>query len=52
MKVNFYLDKPYNPEIVPEKVKRELSKVGGKKEKPSREILEPIAHCAVPFLFT
>ena len=32
MKVNFYLDKPYNPDISPEKVKQELAKVGGKKK--------------------
>lgn len=34
MKVNFYLDKPYNPDISPEKVKQELAKVGGKKKFP------------------
>jgi site-specific recombinase XerD len=32
MKVNFYLDKPYNPEIKPEKIKIELNKVEGKKK--------------------
>ena len=32
MKVNFYLDKPYNPDIAPEKVKQELAKIGGKKK--------------------
>jgi site-specific recombinase XerD len=41
MKVNFYLDKPYNPEIVPEKVKRELSKVGGKKKNLPEKFWNP-----------
>ena len=41
MKVNFYLDKPYNPEIAPEKVKRELSKVGGKKKNLPEKFWNP-----------
>lgn len=52
MKVNFYLDKPYNPDISPEKVKQELAKVGGKKKNLAQKVLESIAHCTVSLLFT
>lgn len=41
MKVNFYLDKPYNPDISPEKVKQELSKVGGKKKNLAQKFWNP-----------
>lgn len=41
MKVNFYLDKPYNPDISPEKVKQELAKVGGKKKNLAQKFWNP-----------
>lgn len=41
MKVNFYLDKPYNPDIEPEKVKQELTKVGGKKKNLAQKFCNP-----------
>ena len=41
MKVNFYLDKPYNPDISPEKVKQELAKVGGKKKNLAQKLWNP-----------
>ena len=41
MKVNFYLDKPYNPDISPEKVKLELAKVGGKKKNLAQKFWNP-----------
>lgn len=41
MKVNFYLDKPYNPDIPPEKVKQELAKVGGKKKNLAQKFWNP-----------
>lgn len=41
MKVNFYLDKPYNPDISPEKVKQELAKVGGKKKNFAQKFWNP-----------
>lgn len=41
MKVNFYLDKPYNPDISPEKVKKELAKVGGKKKNLAQKFWNP-----------
>lgn len=41
MKVNFYLDKPYNPDISPEKVKQELTKVGGKKKNLAQKFWNP-----------
>lgn len=41
MKVNFYLDKPYNPDISPEKVKQELVKVGGKKKNLAQKFWNP-----------
>ncbi|MCS2507549.1 site-specific integrase [Phocaeicola vulgatus] len=41
MKVNFYLDKPYNPDISPEKVKQELAKVGGKKKNLAQKFRNP-----------
>ena len=41
MKVNFYLDKPYNPDISPEKVKQELAKVGGNKKNLSIKFWNP-----------
>lgn len=41
MKVNFYLDKPYNPDISPEKVKQELAKVGGKKKILAQKFWNP-----------
>jgi len=39
--VNFYLDKPYNPDISPEKVKQELAKVGGKKKNLAQKFWNP-----------
>ena len=41
MKGNFYLDKPYNPDISPEKVKQELAKVGGKKKNLAQKFWNP-----------
>lgn len=41
MKVNFYLDKPYNPDISLEKVKQELAKVGGKKKNLAQKFWNP-----------
>lgn len=41
MKVNFYLDKPCNPDISPEKVKQELAKVGGKKKNLAQKFWNP-----------
>lgn len=41
MKVNFYLDKPYNPDFSPEKVKQELAKVGGKKKNLAQKFWNP-----------
>ena len=41
MKVNFYLDKPYNPDISPEKVKQEMAKVGGKKKNLAQKFWNP-----------
>lgn len=41
MKVNLYLDKPYNPDISPEKVKQELAKVGGKKKNLAQKFWNP-----------
>ena len=41
MKVNFYLDKPYNPDISPEKVKQELAKVGGKNKNLAQKFWNP-----------
>lgn len=41
MKVNFYLDKPYNSDISPEKVKQELAKVGGKKKNLAQKFWNP-----------
>ena len=41
MKVNFYLDKPYNPDISPEKVKQELAKVGRKKKNLAQKFWNP-----------
>lgn len=41
MKVNFYLDKPYNPEIKPEKIKLELNKVEGKKKNLATRFWNP-----------
>ena len=41
MKVNYYLDKPYNPDISPEKVKQELAKVGGKKKNLAQKFWNP-----------
>lgn len=41
MKVNFYLDKPYSPDISPEKVKQELAKVGGKKKNLAQKFWNP-----------
>lgn len=41
MKVYFYLDKPYNPDIAPEKVKQELAKVGGKKKNLTQKFWNP-----------
>lgn len=41
MNVNFYLDKPYNPDISPEKVKQELAKVGGKKKNLAQKFWNP-----------
>lgn len=41
MKVNFYLDKPYNPDIATEKVKQELVKVGGKKKNLAQKFWNP-----------
>jgi integrase len=41
MKVNFYLDKRYNPDISPEKVKQELAKVGGKKKNLAQKFWNP-----------
>lgn len=41
MKVNFYLDKPYNHDISPEKVKQELAKVGGKKKNLAQKFWNP-----------
>lgn len=41
MKVNFYLDKPYNPDISPEKVKQKLAKVGGKKKNLAQKFWNP-----------
>lgn len=41
MKVNFYLDKPYNPDISHEKVKQELAKVGGKKKNLAQKFWNP-----------
>lgn len=41
MKVNFYLDKPYNPDISPEKVKQESAKVGGKKKNLAQKFWNP-----------
>ncbi|MEI5985931.1 tyrosine-type recombinase/integrase [Sphingobacterium sp. PU5-4] len=41
MKVNFYLDKPYNPHIAPEKIKHELAKVGGKKKNLAQKFWNP-----------
>ena len=41
MKVNFYLDKPYNPDISPEKVKQELAKDGGKKKNLAQKFWNP-----------
>lgn len=41
MKVNFYLDKPYNPDISPEKVKQELAKIGGKKKNLAQKFWNP-----------
>lgn len=41
MKVNFYLDNPYNPDISPEKVKQELAKVGGKKKNLAQKFWNP-----------
>lgn len=39
--MNFYLDKPYNPDISPEKVKQELAKVGGKKKNLAQKFWNP-----------
>ena len=39
--MNFYLDKPYNPDISPEKVKQELAKVGGKKKNLAQKFWYP-----------
>lgn len=39
--MNFYLDKPYNPDISPEKVKQELAKVGGKKKNIAQKFWNP-----------
>lgn len=41
MKVNFYLDKPYNPSVSPEKIKQELAKVGGKKKNLAPKFWNP-----------
>ena len=41
MKVNFYLDKPYNPDISPEKVKQESATVGGKKKNLAQKFWNP-----------
>lgn len=41
MKVNFYLDKPYNPNVAPEKIKQELAKVGGKKKNLAPKFWNP-----------
>ncbi|MDM1050500.1 site-specific integrase [Sphingobacterium hotanense] len=41
MKVNFYLDKPYNPDIASEKVKQELAKIGGKKKNLAQKFWNP-----------
>ena len=48
MKVNFYLDKPYNPDISPEKVKQELAKVGGKKKNLAQKFWNPSPHNSEP----
>ena len=50
MKVNFYLDKPYNPDISPEKVKQELAKVGGKKKNLAQKFWNPSPTALSPFL--
>lgn len=39
--MNFYLDKPYNPDISPEKVKQKLAKVGGKKKNLAQKFWNP-----------
>ena len=39
--MNFYVDKPYNPDISPEKVKQELAKVGGKKKNLAQKFWNP-----------
>ena len=39
--MNIYLDKPYNPDISPEKVKQELAKVGGKKKNLAQKFWNP-----------
>ena len=39
--MNFYLDKPYNPDISPEKVKQELAMVGGKKKNLAQKFWNP-----------
>lgn len=41
MKVNFYLDKPYNPNVALEKIKQELAKVGGKKKNLAPKFWNP-----------
>ena len=41
MKVNFYLDKPYNPDISPEKFKQEVAKLGGKKKNLAQNFWNP-----------
>ncbi|WP_240899011.1 hypothetical protein [Sphingobacterium sp. SGL-16] len=41
MKINFYLDKPYNNEIKPDIIKKELAKVGNNKKNLPNKFFNP-----------